>query len=198
LTSFPVQAQLSQTLVTHEHYIPRASNQPCNTPTSYTSSASFSSWGYHPRRRHSNARSDGSWHDKDEVDEDERMVEDLLLPPSPTSSTTQPQPFSFSQHQTPFTFSSHTSQPTSAPAYSCAAEASNSLFTSTDPFYIAQSQASQNFNSPSSSFLAQAGLPAQHSPFLIHHHQHSHFQIPHCEGGYISGAAVSIGRQSHS
>lgn len=66
--------------------------------------------------------------------EDERMVEDMLIQSSPTGGRARTAP----------------SEP--------------SLFTSTDPFYIAQLQSTQH-NSPSGSVFAQFGRPSQHSPF---------------------------------
>ena len=52
-------------------------HRPCSTPTSRTPSSSFS-WGQPSSRR----QTDEVMRDSDEL-EDERMVEDLLLPSSP-------------------------------------------------------------------------------------------------------------------
>jgi hypothetical protein len=196
-----LQAQLLQTLVTSSTSngpdISRASSQPCNTPTGCTSSATFS-WDFNPSNYPLQRHPDEIWHKGPEIgeagnemDEDERVVNNLLLP-SPTFPDTAAQPFSLPHHQ-PL---SH--QPPST-TYFCASTAetsSASLFASTDPFYIAQLQATENYTSSPPSLLSQAGLPAQHSPFLIHH---PHYQLPHCEGhGYLSRADISVGNPSHS
>ncbi|KAF9042590.1 hypothetical protein BDZ89DRAFT_1059812, partial [Hymenopellis radicata] len=82
---------------------------------------------------HRRQSADDFMRDSDEM-EDERMVEDLLVPSSPGGGKTR--------------------KPAS----------DSSLFTSTDPFYIAQLQAMQHNSSPQSVFT-QFGRPSQHSPF---------------------------------
>ena len=141
--------------------------QLCNTPIARTPSSNFSFGQFGDRRSRSNSNAgprgrsrknsvvdDHSW-PVDEMDEDERMVEDLLVPSSPMTSPS-------------FTYT-----PRSPQSYNSYNEASSgSSFTSTDPFYLAQVQASQN-PQPTHSFT-QSGRPAHTSPFL----QHSYHQPP--------------------
>ncbi|KAF7982306.1 hypothetical protein HWV62_29084 [Athelia sp. TMB] len=160
-----LQSQLAQTLFAQQIQIQpsrRASGemQPCNTPTtrSRSSTLSFGQIGdtrrshrsiTTPQRSRTNSISEnGTWGDMDETDEDEAMVEDLVTPSSPV-----PVP-SYLQQVDP-----------RAPVYGESPSAS--MFTSTDPFYMAQLQALQN-PQPANSVFAQAGRPAQHSPFLQH------------------------------
>ncbi|KAJ7638463.1 hypothetical protein FB45DRAFT_1054749 [Roridomyces roridus] len=110
-------------------------SQPCNTPTNRTPSASFN-WGQMvDPLRHSEQSTR-----RDDVDEDERMVEDLLIPTSPVS---------------PKQTASKQSSPTD-------------VFTSTDPFYMAQVQAAQNYSVSPPSVFSQTAFPSQQSPFLLH------------------------------
>ena len=147
-------------------------NQLCNTPIARTPSSSFSFGQFGDRRSRSNSNAgprgrsrknsvvdDHSW-PVDEMDEDEQMVEDLLAPSSPMTSPslayTSRSPQSF-----PLTYNSYNEA------------SSGSSFTSTDPFYLAQVQASQN-PQPTLSIFTQSGRPAHTSPFL----QHSYHQPP--------------------
>lgn len=152
--------------------------QLCNTPTARTpSSFSFgqmgdsmnrrsrsnSNAGARSRSRKNSVADDYSW-PVDEMDEDEQMVEDLLVPSSPMSaSATMPN----------FAHTSRSAQPSSSNYNSYNEASAGSSFTSTDPFYIAQVQASQN-PQPTHSIFAQSGRPAHTSPFL----QHSYHQPP--------------------
>ena len=106
------------------------------------------------------------------------MVEDLLLasPVSPTHASASfsraPQPSgapqaafrprrtSLSVHMIPLDHAHH-----ELPA------PNTSLFTTTDPFYLASLQSGHGHPPSSSSVFAQAGRPAAHSPFLMHHMQ---------------------------
>jgi hypothetical protein len=115
-----------------------------------------------------------------DMEEDERMVEELLIPSSPVSSN------SFYKSHTP-----HFSMPSSPVSSSLQNNPSSSMtqphsdpssvFTSTDPFYIAQLQASQTFNNSSpQSVFSQNGHISQSSPFTTplqtqyHHHQYQY------------------------
>ena len=120
-----------------------------------------------------------------DMEEDERMVEELLIPSSPVSSNSfyksstphfatpfMPSSPATSSLQNNHTFPSHSmTQPHSDPS---------SVFTSTDPFYIAQLQASQTFNNSSpQSVFSQNGHISQSSPFTApqyHHHHHHQYQ----------------------
>ncbi|KAJ3811283.1 hypothetical protein F5876DRAFT_64912 [Lentinula aff. lateritia] len=167
-----LQAQLAQTLFPQ----PIASSsdssldsfhQPCNTPTGRTPSSSFS-WGQVMDVQQHLSRRDEMIDDT----EDERMVEDILMPSSPASAgyssaqyAVQQQmnsPFQKSHNRNPHNRS--TSSFTASPSPSSVSESSSS-FTSTDPFYLAQLQAMQSHNAPSPSAMSQLGMPAQHSPF---------------------------------
>lgn len=128
-------------------------------------------------RSRKNSMVDEAWHDVDEMDEDEQMVEELLTPSSPMSSsiTTTTPNFISPHQQIPFVARS----PISPIHNNMYAESSpSSLFTTTDPFYIAQLQASQN-PQPSNSIFAQAGRPAQHSPFFQHSRRQSQHKFVH-------------------
>ncbi|KDQ65046.1 hypothetical protein JAAARDRAFT_43849 [Jaapia argillacea MUCL 33604] len=171
-----LQAQLTQTLFSAAQPRQEAYHaQPCNTPTASTPSSSNFNWGQiQMHRRSSSVASTSSRKDDrgdmDDMDEDERMVEELLWPSSPSTS-------SASHNQFPFNHSHSHSHPIPSPAKHRSPsyphpgqqhfliDPTPSTFTSTDPFYIAQMQAAQSNNSPQS-FFSQAGRPSQHSPFL--------------------------------
>ncbi|KAJ7229063.1 hypothetical protein GGX14DRAFT_616588 [Mycena pura] len=149
-----LQVQLAQTLFIATSSSRRQDEyaQPCNTPTRRASTASFS-WG--PVVDHSRqADLPSHWNSdillRDEMEEDERMVEDLLLPNSPMSA----------KPQTPTSTASQAQQ-------GYASDPSPSQFTTTDPFYLAQLQAAQNYGVAPSVF-SQAAFPSAQSPFMIH------------------------------
>ncbi|RDB20470.1 hypothetical protein Hypma_012385 [Hypsizygus marmoreus] len=166
-----LQAQLAQTLFGQSiaqssgtRQVTRRSSysQPCNTPT-FSSSFTLTGRDLSEAQRQNSSSSswslEGSSYDgRDDMEEDERMVEDLLVPRSPTSKTHY-----YSPHN----------QPTSE---------SSSSFTSTDPFYIAQCQAQNHNTSPHSPF-AQLGRPTQQSPFTSQRYQQypaaNHSSPPH-------------------
>jgi len=171
-----LQVQLAQTLfgqTMSSTSVPQRQEeyaQPCNTPTTRTPSASFS-WGQmvDPSRFSEPAsRRNAEDHFRDETEEDERMVEDLLIPTSPAS------PMSAKQN-TPVVGISQQSSPTFA-----SSDASSSLFTTTDPFYMAQLQAAQNYGVSPPSVFSQAAFPSQQSPFMIHSNypRHNNTQNP--------------------
>lgn len=127
-------------------------------------------------RSRKNSVADEGWPDVDEMDEDEQMVEDLLAPSSPMSaSATAPNFAPYSNPQLPSTSSSsrRQSQSNGYPEPN-----SGSLFTTTDPFYIAQLQASQNPQPAPNSIFAQTGRPAQQSPFIQHSYNHYAQAVP--------------------
>lgn len=177
------QAQLAQTLFANQisptytassspHSYAYAQNanavrrDPCTTPTTRTPSASIS-WpaGYIPAelarkrnnsivRPHSRRPSiDEGCFDVEEMDE-ERMVEDMIVPSSPQS------PKSFIWGYTGLNAPS-----TTASAVIGTPVESQSLFTTTDPFYLQASQAPVTPQPPSSLF-GNAGRPSSHSPFV--------------------------------
>jgi hypothetical protein len=96
----------------------------------------------------------------DEVDEDERMVEDLLVPSSPLSTNRLSSQVLLPSSSV--TVPQFTSQPCCATT-----ESSPSSFASTDPFYIAQSEAVRGCSTRSRSAFSQFGLPSQQSPFVM-------------------------------
>lgn len=184
------QAQLAQTLFAHQistpsytsssspHSYACAQNpnparrdpsyvQHCTTPTTRTPSSSIS-WpaGYMPadiaqKRRSSIVHTrrpslDEGWCDVDELDE-ERMVEDMIAPSSPHS------PKSFIWGYTGLN-APPTSASTQIAIVSTPVE-SQSLFTTTDPFYLQASQAPATSQPPSSLF-GNSGRPSNHSPFV--------------------------------
>ncbi|KAG6896868.1 hypothetical protein C0992_005559 [Termitomyces sp. T32_za158] len=166
-----LQAHLAKTLfatsVTHSSNPQRVSrktsfSQPCNTPT-YTNFAQFVG----PQV----VAAGPSWA-MDEMEEDERMVEDLLLPRSPNSSALQ---FSLQSQSRSTSHLSSNNQTSDSP----------SSFTSTDPFYLAQLQA-QHQSSNTYSPLAELGKLPQQSPFAP---ASSHREYP---GTNVSTAPLSL------
>ncbi|KAJ7087225.1 hypothetical protein B0H15DRAFT_751151, partial [Mycena belliarum] len=155
-----LQAQLAQTLfcqsMSSTAAVPQQRDeyaQPCNTPTGRTPSASFS-WSpmVDPSRQSEAApRRTTEEHFRDEMDEDERTVEDLLIPASPVAPRQQTATAGRSQQN--------------SPTYP-ASEVAPSLFSTTDPFYMAQLQATQSYSVAPPSVFAQAAFPSQQSPFL--------------------------------
>ena len=95
----------------------------------------------------------------DEAEEDEKMVEDLLMPVTPSTSSMPTSPST--QVPNGYPFSNAYSDPIpSSPT--------TSLFASTDPFYIAQLQAlSQQSQPQTQSVFAQNGRLSQNSPFAV-------------------------------
>ena len=115
-----------------------------------------------------------------DMEEDERMVEELLIPSSPVSSNSFYKS-STPQFSTPFMPSSPVTS--SFQTFPSASHSDpSSVFTSTDPFYIAQLQASQSFNNASpQSVFSQNGHISQNSPFAVplqtqYHHHSSQYQ----------------------
>lgn len=119
----------------------------------------------------------GSRHDVEEyesvdaMDEDEQMVEDLLLPSSSASSHAATYPASQMPPPSPTLYARHSRKSSVSGPYSNVhydvPPANNSLFATTDPFYLAQLAATQNTAPPS--FFTQFGNPSQQSPFLKGH-----------------------------
>ncbi|KAF8876286.1 hypothetical protein CPB84DRAFT_1852991 [Gymnopilus junonius] len=176
----------SATGYVHGHQIPSShmqnTTQACNTPIARTPSLSSSfshSWVNETVRKRANSISSTYM---DDMEEDEKMVEDLLIPSSPTLSSV-----SGSQFGNPSASFSMTPHPhidsNVYPSYENLSEPSpsptTSLFTSTDPFYIAQLQASNSPIPQSQSVFAQNGRLTQNSPFAVpqYHPFHSHGQI---------------------
>ncbi|KAH9894126.1 hypothetical protein C8Q73DRAFT_646326 [Cubamyces lactineus] len=206
-----LQAQLSQTLFNQPISSPIPFNSPraapLNTPLSCTPSSSISwdhadaTWGSRASTSSSKMRCsiDESPRESDDMEEDERMVEDLLFSPtspaspsgsfsrappsssaasasSPTpSSALRQRKASLSMHMLPLEHSHH-----DLPS------PNTSLFATTDPFYLAALQSAHTHAPPpSSSVFAQAGRPSAHSPFLKHHMQSMYTGFGH---GYQSVA----------
>ncbi|KAG6853226.1 hypothetical protein C0991_005893 [Blastosporella zonata] len=167
-----LQAQLAQTLfgqsIAHSSGPQRVSRktsftQPCNTPTftnfthlteSQGTMSAPTSWSFDSSR--------------DDMEEDERMVEDLLIPRSPTASTLQYSLSSWSKSH--YTSSNQTSD-------------SSSSFTTTDPFYLAQFQGQHQKTAPTYSAFAELGKLPQQSPFSPasprrDHHLNSNPSVP--------------------
>ncbi|KAL1741836.1 hypothetical protein HDZ31DRAFT_84568 [Schizophyllum fasciatum] len=161
-----LQAQLAQVLfgqpaaAAEPAAMPAHYTQRCNTPIQRHPSFSFGHIQDAQRFAAESPRSpsSASWRTaetfaQDDDMEDERMVEDLLLPAhqprSPPQSPVPSKPFGTFPFSTPS--SPLFSEPTS--------------FATSDPFFLAQAQAQA---SPmSTSFFAQNGRPSQQSPFLM-------------------------------
>ncbi|KAK7060111.1 hypothetical protein VNI00_000875 [Paramarasmius palmivorus] len=155
--------------------------EPCNTPTGRTPSSSIS-WGQMMDTQRANPsrwNSEEAYRDLDDV-EDERMVEDILIPSSPVTAgqTTTSSPFvphQTSRQSRSRSRSGHMASPVS-PGFGTE---SPSIFTSTDPFYIAQLQALQNHNnSTPASVFKQLGRPPQQSPFVHQQQKLDNFGYP--------------------
>ncbi|KAG8218293.1 hypothetical protein J3R82DRAFT_3907 [Butyriboletus roseoflavus] len=152
--------------------------QHCTTPTARTPSSATFTWPLpapehadHSRKRSASfARrqsTDDGWCDFEEMDE-ERTVEDMVIPDSPRS----PNAFLWSPYKGDVHGSAarvlYTSAPTpisasntSSPTDSC----TSSPFTSSDPFYL---QALQSTQQPhASSFFTHVGRPTSHTPFIM-------------------------------
>ena len=159
-----------------------------NTPTVQTPLSTPSGWGgYEAKVGAASAMEE----------EDEAMVEDLLMPPpsSPGPMQTQsafhhPQSqYDYPQNQTHNSTSRSTSRSRSTssahygrPQHSSAGDtsSSSSIFTSSDPFYLAQlQQASQPRTQPSAFAVQSSPFTAQPSPFYTQQHPH-HYQTPQC------------------
>ncbi len=121
--------------------------------------------------------------ESDEMDEDERMVEDLLnSPTSPSSPARTPHPSMSGMCHTPTSSSAYRPRKTSLSVHMIPLDHTHyelpspntSLSATTDSFYLVSLQSGHS-HAPSSSVFAQAGRPAAHSPFLKHHMQCSPF-----------------------
>lgn len=177
----------------------------CNTPLAKTPSSSYAQWadrgagypcdavmGYRsrsssvtscPRRSRQNSIDEANFDysqqrecDMDEMDEDERMVEELLLSTSPPSQF----PGRYS-HQRANSNSGYMASP---PVPSSPTIHSDGHFATSDPFYLAQlqqlqQQQAQNPFTTTSSIFGQLGKPTQQSPFAqtpqYHHYSHQQF-----------------------
>jgi len=147
------QAQLAQTLFASARQMPNRNSHTCNTPVVRTPSSSFSF---------------SQPTDEVTMENDERMVEETLMPSSPVSP---PQPISPAHSQAHLSsFLPLSVEPSSSSA---------SVFTSTDPFYLAIMQQQQQ-QSASTSFYAKNGPITQNSPFFArqaaaqHQHRENH------------------------
>ena len=147
------QAQLAQTLFASARQMPNRNSHTCNTPVVRTPSSSFSF---------------SQPTDEVTMENDERMVEETLMPSSPVSP---PQPISPAHSQAHLSsFLPLLVEPSSSSA---------SVFTSTDPFYLAIMQQQQQ-QSASTSFYAKNGPTTQNSPFFArqaaaqHQHRENH------------------------
>jgi hypothetical protein len=95
------------------------------------------------------------------MDEDERMVEELLMPASPSAATSAAYQYSNAYHQTSPPASSGQHVSPSDTSMSC----SSSVFASTDPFFLAAIQQQQQ-QQQATSFFAQSARVSQASPFF--------------------------------
>lgn len=135
--------------------------------------------------------------DGDEMEDDERMVEDLLIPSSPASPNSAPTQYSLPHQYSPPS-GSH-SHMHSGSSFSGAQpnEPSPSLFTSTDPFYMAQLQATQNY-STAPRYFTETTCTSSQSPFLIQQQQAYQLQQRRENHGYIHPASPGLSLDTHS
>lgn len=141
----------------------------CNTPRARTPSSSSANWGMDAGRGRTNSVSSTY---ANEMDEDERMVEELLMPSSQFDNgfASSPSPIPSHSQMNAMSFSSYDSYPDPMPS-----SPPTSLFTTTDPFYIAQMQSLNNSSShQSQSVFAQNGRLSQSSPFALPSQYHQH------------------------
>lgn len=186
-----LQAQLAKSLLSGSGSTSRSGpsrlKNTCNTPMARTRASSLVNWNGAASQRMVELHLDT------EMEEDERMVEELLIPSSPVSSNSFYKPAT-PQFSTPFipsspvssSFQSNHTFPSTHSTLSSSSHSHSdpsSTFTSTDPFYIAQLQASQSFNNSSpQSVFSQNGHISQSSPFAVplqtqyHHHHSSQYQ----------------------
>ncbi|KAI0069098.1 hypothetical protein BV25DRAFT_1818058 [Artomyces pyxidatus] len=158
-----LQAQLAQSILYQPPMtpgvqgIPRKNSyiQPCNTPNARTPSTSSYQWDDNHRRRSSSIVSRAAEEDIQEM-EDDLMVEDILGAPAlaaaPQRALSQPLSPRHRPNTHPFT------SPSSP-------DPSQSLFVSTDPFYIAAAQAA-SYRAAAPSYFSQMARPAPSSPFM--------------------------------
>ena len=168
-------------LSSYAHWAERGVGYPCDTVMGYRSrSSSVTSC---PRRSRQNSIDEANFDyayqrdcDIDDMDEDERMVEELLLSTSPPSKFV-----SRHSHQRA---SSNQAYMTSPPTPSSPTTHSEGHFATSDPFYLAQlqqlqQQQAQNPFTTTSSIFGQLGKPTQQSPFTqtpqYHHYPHQQF-----------------------
>jgi hypothetical protein len=117
------------------------------------------------------------------MEDDERMVEDLLFPSSP--ATTAPPQFAHPQASASSHYARHSRKSSLSTPYSQMhydiPPSNNSIFATTDPFYLAQMQAAQT---AAPSFFSQFSKQSQQSPFMKAHqfpHGHGHVFSHHSE-----------------
>ncbi|KAI0829317.1 hypothetical protein BC628DRAFT_1315250, partial [Trametes gibbosa] len=186
-----LQAQLSQTLFAQSLSPPSSFNAPrtagwttpiSRTPSSAPWDSSDAPWASRGSTSSTKMRcsTDEGQRDPDEMDEDERMVEDLLLsPPTSPSASFSRAPPSSSAAAAAHPSSALRQRKASLSMNMIAPEHSHhdlpspntSLFATTDPFYLASVQNTHSHAPASSSVFAQAGRPSMHSPFIKHHMQ---------------------------
>ncbi|EPT03133.1 hypothetical protein FOMPIDRAFT_144895 [Fomitopsis schrenkii] len=183
-----LQAQLAQALrnqaSTSAQPVQRRAYAPSNTPLARTPSSSMCWEPSDFARARSSSVANGTqlrgieenMQDADAMDEDERMVEEMLFASSNNS---------FAQtllSSSPATYPGMLSRRPSIPHVSSTLDTAQaelpspntSHFATTDPFFLAQMQASQ---APAPSFFAHAGRPSAHSPFLSAFSQHTHHAV---------------------
>lgn len=163
--------------------------QPCPTPRGRQTPSNGMAWGMVDASPSWSA-SPTRWSNNEDwprefVDEsdDERMVEDLLIPSSPSCSSSSS---SLRRAQSPSS-RSHRAFPTTTSSGLPGSFNESSTFATTDPFYLAQVQAAKHHQQQlAASPFAQLGRPTQHSPFMQNSaqpqqqqpfaHQHSTWQ----------------------
>ncbi|PCH41572.1 hypothetical protein WOLCODRAFT_137477 [Wolfiporia cocos MD-104 SS10] len=189
-------AQLAQVLraqpCSSSQSIPGRRYPRSNTPLARTPSSSFSweSSEFTRGRSSSSASATHRWGaeerawDPEDNEDDERMVEDMLL--SPPASSRQNAASSAAMSSGSEMLSRQSSMQHISSSFGYAQNElpspNSSMFATTDPFYTAQLQASQN---PTSPLFAQAGRLPPHSPFGLaqqfqsaYNHINAHHPVP--------------------
>ncbi len=175
-TLLPARASLSSTSCSSQH---------CNSPLARTPSRSFSMnidmttamrttmssrrGSYSMPKNEPSVSSCAHHHNyiSGTIEDDERMVEELLLPSPSSSSNSVPTTPSFTSSHP----HAHLPSPASFSFNDLSTPSSNTLFTTTDPFYLSQLQNSQQPFAPnpavSQSIFAQNGRLSQGSQFAL-------------------------------
>lgn len=179
-----LQAQLSETLFNANSFASssrRGRDYQCTTPTGRTPSSSNFMDAFVGQSRSRSSSMSGRMEDM----EDELMVEELLMgqPPSSSSAYENGNQHSYSSFSSSNAFvqpSSSFSYPSQASSQGLPSSPSQSLFASTDPFFL-QAQANAQSYFYNNSNITQRGRPAQSSPFVqsssgFGHGYHNHFQ----------------------
>ncbi|TFK28699.1 hypothetical protein FA15DRAFT_665138 [Coprinopsis marcescibilis] len=174
-----LQAQLAESLfgVNNSSFASsssRFSHHPCTTPTARTPSSSSFNWeSIDAFAGQARSRSSSISRRMEDV-EDELMVEELLMPATPSSSvfengnqntySSYASSASYAQPSSSYSSTFHQSQPRTFTEPLPSSPSQPSMFASTDPFFLQAQANSQSYFYNAN--LTQRGRPSQNSPFV--------------------------------